>query len=81
MTIETTHYLEQRKNIPQKGQVILGHQTDEHIVVYQAYNNVIAEYAVANQKLGGTHFSYNRMSWIKPISSIRSASSSTTISS
>ena len=66
MTFQTINYLEQNKNIPKNGQVILGQQTDEFIVVYQAYNKQIAEYATSNQKLGGNHFSYNRMSWIKP---------------
>ena len=66
MTLQTISYLEQQKIIPQSGQIILGHQTDDQIVVYQAYNNQIAEYATVNQKLGGSHFSYNRMSWIKP---------------
>lgn len=66
MKLETINYLEQKQNIPQNGQVILGHQTNDHIAVYQAYNNQIAEYATTNQKLGGNNFSYNRMSWIKP---------------
>lgn len=66
MMFQTINYLEQNKNIPKNGQVILGHQTNELIVVYQAYNKRIAEYATSNQKLGGNHFSYNRMSWIKP---------------
>lgn len=66
MTFKTINYLEYYKNIPPKGQVILGQQTEEFIVVYQAYNKQIAEDATSNQKLGGNHFSYNRMSWIKP---------------
>lgn len=66
MKLETINYLEQNQNIPQNGQVVLGHQTNDHIVVYQAYNNQIAEYATTNQKLGGGYFSYSRMSWIKP---------------
>lgn len=66
MMLQTINYLEQNKDIPKSGQVILGQQTDESIVVYQAYNKQIAEYATSNQKLGGNHFSYNRMSWIKP---------------
>ncbi len=66
MKLQTISYIEQLQNTPQNGQVILGHQTDDQIVVYQAYNNQIAEYATTNQKLGGNHFSYNRMSWIKP---------------
>ena len=39
---------------------------NEYVVVYQAYKKSIAEFAVENQKLGGSDFSYNRMSWIKP---------------
>ena len=39
---------------------------NEYIVVYQAYKNNIADYAVENQRLGGSDFSYSRMSWIKP---------------
>lgn len=66
MKLQTTNYIEQQKSIPQSGQVILGHQTDDQIVVYQAYNDQIARHATDNQKLGGPHFSYNRMSWIKP---------------
>jgi|SRR5690606_15144847 len=66
MTLETISYLEQAKLLPESGQHILGQQNGNHIVVYQAYNNVIADYATYNQKLGGFDFSYNRMSWIKP---------------
>ena len=36
------------------------------MVVYQAYNPVIAQFAVENQYLGGPGFKYGRMSWIKP---------------
>jgi len=35
-------------------------------VAHQAYNKQIAEYTTSNQKLGGNHFNYNRMYWIKP---------------
>lgn len=66
MKIKTTNYLEHYKTLPQQGQHILGHQTADEIVVYQAYKKEIAEYATEYQKLGGQHFSYSRMSWIKP---------------
>ena len=62
----TEKYLEAVERLPKQGQQILGYQQDEQIVVYQAYNQQIAEYAVKNQTLGGTNYSYNRMSWIKP---------------
>jgi Domain of unknown function (DUF4291) len=44
----------------------LGYQSVDEIVVYQAYNNNIADFALKNQYLGGPAFSYTRMSWIKP---------------
>ena len=34
------------------------------VVVYQAFNSEIADYAVQNQRFGGS-FSFNRRSWIK----------------
>lgn len=66
MKIQTVQYSNFENTLPQSGQHILAHQSDESIVVYQAYNHSIADFAVQNQYLGGTHFSYSRMSWIKP---------------
>jgi hypothetical protein len=59
-------YIEQQKRLPQNGQQIIGQKEAEDIIVYQAYNNDIANFAIQYQKLGGEHYSYNRMSWIKP---------------
>ena len=39
---------------------------EEGIYFYQAYKQEIADYAIENQKLGGPHWSSNRMTWIKP---------------
>jgi hypothetical protein len=66
MKIRTENYLEAINRLPKEGQHILGYQHDEQIVVYQAYNQQIADFAIETQTLGGNHFSYNRMSWIKP---------------
>jgi hypothetical protein len=66
MTIKTINYLEIQQSWPDSGQHILGYQDKDTIVVYQAYKNSIANFAVKNQVLGGSDFSYNRMSWIKP---------------
>jgi hypothetical protein len=51
---------------PSTGKHSLAQTTDDLIVVYQAYKESIATYAVKNQKLSGPDFSLNRMSWIKP---------------
>jgi len=53
-------------NYPQQGRHILAQTTDNLIVVYQAFSMTTAKYAVTHQKLGGTAYSFNRMSWIKP---------------
>ncbi len=59
-------YKEQQERLPKEGQQIVGSMEAENIIVYQAFNNQIAAYAVANQKFGGNAYSFNRMSWIKP---------------
>ncbi len=64
MTISYTNYLEQRALWPKSGKHILAQFTDEHIVVYQAYNRAIGAFAAENQFFGG-EFSFTRMSWIK----------------
>ena len=66
MTITTELYSKSICRLPKTGQHITIHQTDDMLVVYQAYNNKIADFAIENQFLGGDAFSYNRMSWIKP---------------
>lgn len=59
-------YIEQIKRLPKYGKQIIGQLDGENIIVYQAFNANIAEYAVKNQKFGGEYYSFSRMSWIKP---------------
>ena len=59
-------YIEQIKRLPKNGKQIIGQLDGENIIVYQAFNANIAEYAVKNQKFGGEYYSFTRMSWIKP---------------
>ncbi|RZL14323.1 MAG: DUF4291 domain-containing protein [Hymenobacter sp.] len=66
MTLSTELYSASRQFLPVDGQHIVAHQTETQVVVYQAYNPAIAQFAVENQYLGGPDFSYGRMSWIKP---------------
>lgn len=66
MVIRTESYINLVKFLPENGQHIIAYQDDNDIVVYQAYNHAIADFAIEHQQLGGTHYSYNRMSWIKP---------------
>jgi putative NIF3 family GTP cyclohydrolase 1 type 2 len=66
MTITTELYNNSIKRLPRQGQHVIAYHDNNDIVVYQAYNHAIADFAIENQQLGGTHYSYNRMSWIKP---------------
>jgi hypothetical protein len=59
-------YTEQKQRLPKSGKQIIGRREGENIIVYQAFNPNIAEYAVKHQQFGGDHYSFNRMSWIKP---------------
>lgn len=62
---ETEPYSEQQKHWPTSGKHILAQYNDQTIVVYQAFCPEIAKYAIANQRFGGSKFSFTRMSWIK----------------
>ncbi|WP_196887842.1 DUF4291 domain-containing protein [Aureivirga sp. CE67] len=64
--MKTEKYLEQQNKLPKKGKYIIGEFDEETITVYQAFNEKIANFAVANQKFGGNHYSFTRMTWIKP---------------
>lgn len=66
MNLELINYKEYKEQIPQKGAHILAQQTEDKILVYQAFNHYIADFAVHNQFFGGANYSYTRMSWIKP---------------
>jgi len=66
MKIKTENYLAAQAALPKAGQLIIGHQTEDEIVVYQAYKPSIADFAVKHQFFGGNEYGYGRMSWIKP---------------
>ncbi len=66
MSLKTIPYTAYEKTLPQVGQHILAQQTADTIFVYQAFNPRISSYAVAHQQFGGEHYSFNRMTWIKP---------------
>jgi len=64
--MEIEKYIEQIKRLPQEGKQIIGQRNGDNIIVYQAFNNEIAKYAIAHQRFGGPEYGFNRMSWIKP---------------
>ena len=59
-------YKDQLESLPSEGRVLQAQYTDDYVVVYQAYSSAIAEWAVHHKCFGGSDYSFNRMSWIKP---------------
>lgn len=66
MRIDYEKYIDQDSLLPEIGKNIIGQYDNESIIVYQAFNNKIADFALLNQTFGGDSFSFNRMTWIKP---------------
>ena len=66
MDLPTGTYSNQATQWPAEGRHILAQFDADTIIVYQAYANEIAKWALANGHFGGRQFSYRRMSWIKP---------------
>ena len=66
MNLKTILYSKYEESIPQQGNIVLGQKRNSNIIVYQAFNDAIANYAMTNQKFGGNSYSLSRMTWIKP---------------
>ena len=66
MNFKAINYTDYEQELPQVGKHILAQQTNDYILVFQAFRHSIANYALKNQKFGGADYSYSRMSWIKP---------------
>ncbi len=64
--MKTEKYIAQKERIPKSGKQIIGQSENDNIIVYQAFNPKISNYAVEHQRFGGADYSFNRMSWIKP---------------
>lgn len=65
LPIHVDLYTNQLPRWPQSGQHIVAQFDGTTIIVYQAYNDTIADYAVKHGRFGAG-FSFDRMSWIKP---------------
>lgn len=66
ISLQLTSYEEQQASLPTEGNHFIAHEADDILTFYAAFNDAIANYAVANQRFGGHAFSFNRMTWIKP---------------
>lgn len=65
MGIDFEPYADQLPHWPAAGRHVLAQADAGTVVVYQAYNPVIARHAVTHRAFG-EGYSYARMSWIKP---------------
>lgn len=59
------NYYQQTLEWPSKGRQIMAQYDDDSVIVYQAFNEKIAKFAVENQYFGGEDYSTTRMTWIK----------------
>jgi hypothetical protein len=66
MNLLIEKYHEQEARWPREGKYIMAQFDADSIVVYQAFQPGICRYAVGRGQFGGSKFSFNRMSWIKP---------------
>lgn len=66
MNLEAILYQNYEEGLPQTGNVIFGQKRGDSVIVYQAFNDSIADFAIKNQKFGGNAYSFSRMTWIKP---------------
>lgn len=66
MRLATELYVEQLRRWPAQGRHILASYDGDTIIVYQAYNPNVAAFTLQHGRFGEPHFSFARMSWIKP---------------
>ncbi len=64
--LQLESYEQHEHHLPQVGKFIIAQYDRDSIIVYQAFKDTIAEYAVKNQKFGGSDYDFNRMTWLKP---------------
>lgn len=64
--LQLENYEEHERHLPAVGKFVIAQFDKESIIVYQAFNDAIAEYAVAHQRFGGEAYDFERMTWLKP---------------
>ena len=65
-TLQMTPYDQVQKRWPKVGKHIIASYTESCVLVYQAFNKNIAEYAVKHQKFTGCpNYNPTRMTWVK----------------
>jgi hypothetical protein len=57
---------EHEKHLPAVGKFVIAQFNKESIIVYQAFKDTIAQYAVEHQQFGGDDYDFDRTTWLKP---------------
>lgn len=64
LNLET--YTEHEQHLPAVGKFIIAQFSKEWIIVYQAFKDSIAEFAIEHQHFGGPDYDFERITWLKP---------------
>lgn len=64
--LQLESYEEHERHLPAVGKFVIAQFDQESIIVYQAFNDAIAGYAIAHQRFGGDAYDFGRMTWLKP---------------
>lgn len=59
-------YKDHERHLPSTGKFIIGQFDETAMIVYQAFNDEIADYAIAHQRFGGSGYDFGRTTWLKP---------------
>lgn len=70
MTLDTILYSEYEQDLPQNGRHILCQERGENLIVYQAFNPHISEFAVRHQRFWGKILKQFATDWIVSIEDI-----------
>ena len=64
--LQLESYPEHELHLPAVGRFVIAQFDPDTIIVYQAFKDSIAQYAVEHQRFGGPDYDFDRMTWLKP---------------
>ena len=64
--LQLESYDQHEQHLPSAGKFIIAQFDRQSIIVYQAFNDHITEFALKHQRFGGNAYDFERMTWLKP---------------
>jgi hypothetical protein len=64
--IQLENYREHEQHLPSTGRFVIAQFDEASLIVYQAFNDDVARYAVEHQHFGGPAYDFGRTTWLKP---------------